>query len=70
MRRPSQPTARSCGALPAIAAGHDAYVAVDASGTFSQVKRETGLLRMQQAGVVVPDYAMLGWFRLDPPSNR
>ncbi|MFI1760726.1 isochorismatase family protein [Streptomyces sp. NPDC020800] len=51
-----------CAALPAIsatAAGYDAYVAVDASGTFSQAKREAGLLRMQQAGVVVSDYATL-----------
>lgn len=51
-----------CAALPAIAAtaaGYDAFVAVDASGTFSQTKRETGLLRMQQAGVVVSDYATL-----------
>ncbi|MFB6960981.1 isochorismatase family protein [Streptomyces sp. NPDC056309] len=51
-----------CAALPALsatAAGHHAYVAVDASGTFSQAKRETGLLRMHQAGVVVSDYATL-----------
>ncbi|MER6031737.1 isochorismatase family protein [Streptomyces sp. NPDC001851] len=51
-----------CAALPAIsatAAGYDAYVAVDASGTFSQDKREAGLLRMQQAGVIVSDYATL-----------
>ncbi|MFF7749122.1 isochorismatase family protein [Streptomyces sp. NPDC007971] len=51
-----------CAALPAIsatAAGYDAYVAVDASGTFSRAKREAGLLRMQQAGVVVSDYATL-----------
>lgn len=51
-----------CAALPAIAAtaaGYDAYVAVDASGTFSRTKREAGLLRMQQAGVVVSDYATL-----------
>ncbi|MFK0105804.1 isochorismatase family protein [Streptomyces sp. NPDC091217] len=51
-----------CAALPAIAAtaaGYDAYVAVDASGTFSRTKRETGLLRMQQAGGVVSDYATL-----------
>jgi nicotinamidase-related amidase len=51
-----------CAAFPAIAAtaaGYDAYVAVDASGTFSRAKRETGLLRMQQAGVVVSDYATL-----------
>ncbi|MBO2456273.1 isochorismatase family protein [Actinomadura violacea] len=51
-----------CAALPAYsatAAGHDAYVAVDASGTFSATKREAGLLRMTQAGVVVSDYASL-----------
>ncbi|MER5930163.1 isochorismatase family protein [Streptomyces sp. NPDC002054] len=51
-----------CAALPAIsatAAGFDAYVAVDASGTFSQTKREAGLLRMQQAGIIVSDYATL-----------
>ncbi|MFF9076488.1 isochorismatase family protein [Streptomyces sp. NPDC014735] len=51
-----------CAALPAIsatAAGHDAYVAVDASGTFSRAKREAGLLRMQQAGVILSDYATL-----------
>lgn len=51
-----------CAAFPAIAAtaaGYDAYVAVDASGTFSDTKRETGLLRLQQAGVVVADYASL-----------
>lgn len=51
-----------CAALPAIsatAAGYDAYAAVDASGTFSQAKREAGLLRMQQAGVIVSDYATL-----------
>lgn len=51
-----------CAAPPAIsatAAGYDAYVAVDASGTFSQAKREAGLLRMQQAGVIVSDYATL-----------
>ncbi|MFD4596563.1 isochorismatase family protein [Streptomyces sp. NPDC058464] len=51
-----------CAALPAIAAtaaGYHAHVAVDASGTFSQAKREAGLLRMQQAGVVLGDYATL-----------
>jgi nicotinamidase-related amidase len=51
-----------CAALPAIAAtrdGYDAYVAVDASGTFSATKREAGLLRMQQAGVILSDYATL-----------
>jgi nicotinamidase-related amidase len=51
-----------CAALPAITAvgrGFDAYVAVDASGTFSETKRQTGLLRMLQAGVIVSDYATL-----------
>jgi nicotinamidase-related amidase len=51
-----------CGAFQAITAlgkGYDAYVAVDACGTFSQTKREAGLLRMQQAGVIVSDYATL-----------
>jgi nicotinamidase-related amidase len=49
-----------CLAFPAIsatAAGYDAYAAIDASGTFSETKRTAGLLRMQQAGVVVTDYA-------------
>ncbi len=43
-----------CAAFPAITAigkGLDAYVAVDASGTFSETKRQAGLLRMLQAGV-------------------
>ncbi|MER5767355.1 isochorismatase family protein [Streptomyces sp. NPDC001985] len=51
-----------CAALPAYAAtaaGYDAYVAVDASGTFSPAKREAGLARMQQAGVIPSDYATL-----------
>src|SRR6267378_1915400 len=51
-----------CAAFPAITAigkGYDAYVAVDASRTFSDTKREAGLLRMQQAGVIVSDYATL-----------
>jgi nicotinamidase-related amidase len=49
-----------CVALPAIAAtgeDFDAYAAIDASGTFWQAKREAGLLRMQQAGVVPIDYS-------------
>ncbi len=49
-----------CAAFPAITAvgrGLDAYVAVDACGTFSQTKREVGLLRMLQAGVIITDYA-------------
>ncbi len=51
-----------CAALPAMTAvgkGLDAYVAVDASGTFSETKREAGLLRMLQAGVILSDYATL-----------
>jgi nicotinamidase-related amidase len=49
-----------CLALPAIYAtgiGYDAYAVIDASGTFSETKRITGLLRMVQAGVIVADYA-------------
>jgi nicotinamidase-related amidase len=48
-----------CGAFPAMSAtadGFTAYVAVDASGTFWTTKRDTGLLRMQQAGVIPTDY--------------
>jgi nicotinamidase-related amidase len=51
-----------CAAFPAITAigmGYDAYVAVDASGTFSETKRQVGLLRMLQAGVILSDYATL-----------
>jgi nicotinamidase-related amidase len=51
-----------CAAFPAITAvgkGFDAYVAVDASGTFSETKRQVGLLRMLKAGVIVSDYATL-----------
>jgi nicotinamidase-related amidase len=51
-----------CAAFPAITAvgkGHDAYVPVDACGTFSQTKREAGLFRMQQAGVILSDYQTL-----------
>ena len=44
-------------ALAATAAGYDVYAAIDASGTFSETKRTTGILRMVQAGVVVTDYA-------------
>src|ERR1700745_3769553 len=49
-----------CLALPAIFAtgiGYDAYAVIDASGTFSETKRITGLLRMVQAGVIVVEYA-------------
>jgi nicotinamidase-related amidase len=51
-----------CATFPAITAvgkGYSAYVAVDASGTFSETKRQAGLLRMLQAGVIVSDYATL-----------
>ena len=51
-----------CAAFPAITAvgkGLDAYVAMDASGTFSETKRQVGLLRMLQAGVIVSDYTTL-----------
>lgn len=51
-----------CAALPAMRAareGYEAYVAVDASGTFNQTKRETGLQRLVQSGVVVADGASL-----------
>lgn len=44
-------------AIRAVGLGYAAYAAVDASGTFSSTKRETGLLRMAQAGVIVTDYA-------------
>jgi nicotinamidase-related amidase len=51
-----------CAAFPAMTAvsrGLDAYVAVDACGTFSETKRQLGLLRMTQAGVILSDYATL-----------
>jgi len=37
----------------------DRYVAVDASGIFSETKRKAGFLRMLQAGVIITDYASL-----------
>ena len=43
----------------AVGKGLDAYVAVDASGTFNETKRQVGLLRMLQAGVILSDYATL-----------
>ena len=51
-----------CAAFPAITAvgrGLDAYVAVDACGTFSETKHHVGLLRMVQAGLVVSEYTTL-----------
>jgi hypothetical protein len=41
--------------------GLDTYMAVDASGTFSETKRQVGLLRIRQAGVILSDYASLIW---------
>ena len=49
-----------CAAVPAVSAladSYQAYVAVDASGTFNHTKHEAGLLRLQQAGVILTDYA-------------
>ncbi len=51
-----------CAAFPAMRAvreGYEAYVAVDASGTFNPTKRETGILRLLQSGVVVADSSSL-----------
>jgi nicotinamidase-related amidase len=46
-------------AITAVGKGLNAYVAVDACGTFSPTNREAGLLRMLQAGVIITDYASL-----------
>jgi nicotinamidase-related amidase len=46
-------------AMTAVAKGYDAYVAVDASGTFSKTKHDVNLLRLAHAGVVLSDYATL-----------
>lgn len=51
-----------CAAFPAMRAvreGFDAYVAVDACGTFDSTKRETGLVRLVQSGVVTADASSL-----------
>src|SRR6184192_890382 len=51
-----------CAAFPAITAisrGLDAYVAVDACGTFNDTKGQLGIARLMQAGVIVSDYATL-----------
>jgi nicotinamidase-related amidase len=51
-----------CAAFPAMRAvreGFEAYVAVDASGTFNATKREAGLARLVQSGVVIADGASL-----------
>lgn len=44
-------------AIHAEGGGYDTYGVIDASGTFSETKRITGLLRMVQAGVIVIDYS-------------
>lgn len=52
-----------CAAFPALsatAAGYDARVVLDASGTFSEAKRVAGLQRLTVAGVPVTDYASAG----------
>lgn len=49
-----------CAAYPALsakAAGYDARVVLDASGTFNEAKRAAGLQRLAGAGVPVMDYA-------------
>lgn len=51
-----------CAAFPAMRAvreGYEAYVAVDACGTFNVTKREAGMLRLAQSGVVVADGSTL-----------
>ena len=61
-----------CLALPAIHAtgmGYDAYAVIDASGTFSETKRITGLMRMVQAGVVIIDYATVAVEMLKDNAN-
>jgi nicotinamidase-related amidase len=48
-----------CAAFPALSSRgdkFDSYVLLDASGTFNSIKRETGIARMLQAGVIVTDY--------------
>ncbi len=52
-----------CAAFPALsatAAGYDARVVLDASGTFNEAKRVAGLQRLTVAGVPVTDYASAG----------
>ena len=52
-------SARRSPPSPLSARASTLYVAVDASGTFSETKRQVGLLRMLQAGVILSDYATL-----------
>ena len=49
-----------CLAFPAIAAladGFESYAVIDASGGFSRIQVDMGILRMQQAGVVPVSYS-------------
>jgi len=49
-----------CASFPALsakAAGYDSRVVLDASGTFNEAKRTSGLERLQGAGIPVTDYA-------------
>lgn len=51
-----------CAAFPAMRAvreGFEAYVAVDACGTFNPTKRDTGIARLTQSGVVTADTSSL-----------
>lgn len=57
-----------CAMFPALSAkaeGYDSRVVLDASGTFSDVKRMVGIQRLQSAGIPVTDYASAGveWLR-------
>lgn len=52
-----------CAAFPAMAAkadGYDTRVILDASGTFSTAKHESGIQRLTLAGVPLMDYATAG----------
>lgn len=49
-----------CATFPALSAkaqGYDVRVVTDASGTFNEAKRQSGLARLQMAGIPVTDYA-------------
>ncbi|MBU3596714.1 isochorismatase family protein [Polynucleobacter sp. 86C-FISCH] len=49
-----------CAALPAMSAyeqGYDTRVVLDASGTFNQAKRQSGIQRLTVAGIPLTDYA-------------
>lgn len=51
-----------CAALPAMSAveaGYEAYLAVDASASFSDAGRDAAMHRLSQAGVRLGDYASL-----------